>query len=328
MYAKSFLTGKRGEGRNGIEDSIALDIFGGRFAVSDGVSKSFLPQVWSSILTQSWMSIEKIDDFPPKDLSSQFRQERDRIMDLLDEDSRMDMEDLENLYHTASATFCGVELSGNILRWTVLGDSCLFLLPEGEYPQCISSYPMPTDEKGHITPYFDNTPYQMLADGRVYGKWTCGERQIEKGVILLMSDAMSAWFIKAHNEEREPLRQLMSLTDEDSFEQWVQEQYNLGFLSSDDESVIIVQLNNDEVLEDKCDTDEVKEDDSSLMDLCVEQDSLCDPVKQLSEFGESQVGSPEQPPKQEDNKPTHRKKHRHRVASYLRLYRMKHRYKK
>lgn len=325
MYAKSFLTGKRGEGRNGIEDSVALDVFGGRFAVSDGVSKSFLPQVWSSILTQSWIAIDKIDDFPPKDLCSQFRQERDRIMDLLDEDSRMDMEDLENIYHTASATFCGVELRGNLLRWMLLGDSCLFLLPEGEYPRCISSYPMPTDEKGHITPYFDNTPYQMLADGRVYGKWTQGEMQIEKGVVLLMSDAMSEWFIKAHNEEREPLRQLMSLTDEDSFEQWVQEQYNLGFISSDDESVIIVQLDDNEVLEDKCDTGEVVDNDSSEMDVFVEQVSIRVPAEHLSE---SRVGSQEEPKKQEENEFTHRKKHRHRVASYFRLYRMKHRNKK
>lgn len=242
MFVKSFLTGKRGEGRNSIEDSIALDISGRRFAVSDGVSKSFLPQVWSSILSQAWIAVDEVENFPQKDLCEQFVQERNRIMDLLDEDTRMDYEFLEEKYHTGSATFCGVELRDGVLKWVVLGDSCLFLLPDGELPQCMSSRPMPTDDTGHITPNFDNHPFQMLADGRVYGEWIRGERQFEKGSLLLMSDAMSAWFINTHNEEKDPLGQLMALTDDDAFEQWVEEQYNLGLLGSDDESVIIVQI--------------------------------------------------------------------------------------
>ena len=242
MFVKSFLTGKRGEGRNSIEDSISVDIPNGRFAVSDGVSQSFLPQVWSSILTQAWIAVDKIDNFPQEELCERFRQERDKILELLDEDTRMDYECLETKYKTASATFCGIELHKGILRWVIIGDSCMFILPDGEHPQCISSHPMPTDNDGHITPYFDNRPFQLLANGKVYGEWTRGERRFDKGTLLLMSDAMSAWFINAHNEGHAPLEQLKALTDDESFEQWVEEQYNLGLLDSDDESVVIIQL--------------------------------------------------------------------------------------
>ena len=242
MFVKSFITGKRGEGRNSIEDSIAVDMSSGRFAVSDGVSQSFLPQVWSSFLTQAWITIDEVNNFPQENLYEQFRQERNRIMGLLDEDTRMDYEDLEKKYKTASATFCGIELYKGVLKWAVIGDSCLFILPDGEHPQCISSHPMPTDDEGHIVPYFDKTPFQVLANGKVYGEWIRGEREFGKGTLLLMSDAMSAWFINAHNDGQNPLEQLMALTDDESFEHWVDEQYHLGLLNSDDESVVIVQL--------------------------------------------------------------------------------------
>ena len=262
MFVKSFITGKRGEGRNSIEDSIAVDMSSGRFAVSDGVSQSFLPQVWSSFLTQAWITVDEVNNFPQVNLYEQFRQERNRIMGLLDEDTRMDYEDLEKKYKTASATFCGIELYKGVLKWVAIGDSCLFILPDGEHPQCISSHPMPTDDEGHIVPYFDNTPFQVLANGKVYGEWIRGEREFRKGTLLLMSDAMSAWFINAHNDGHNPLEQLMALTDDESFENWVDAQYRLGLLNSDDESVVIVQL---EEVEHKVQTplDDTHSDDNS-----------------------------------------------------------------
>lgn len=293
MFVKSFLTGKRGEGRNSIEDSISVDISNGRFAVSDGVSKSFLPQVWSSILTQAWITVDKIDNFPQEDLGEIFRQERDRILELLDEDTRMDYEDLETKYKTASATFCGIEYHKGVLKWAIIGDSCLFIMPDGEYPLCISSHSMPTDNEGHITPYFDNTPFQVFANGKVYGEWIRGERDFEKGTLLLMSDAMSAWFINTHNDGHNPLDQLMALTDDESFEQWVDEQYRLGLLNSDDESVVIVQL------------EEVEENEKTTPN----DTHTDDDIKKLTDNTES---------------PNARKKrHGLRIAAFFRLCRMK-----
>ena len=105
MFVKCYLTSKRGERRDAVEDSISVDLQSGRFAVSDGVSKSFLPKVWSNILTQAWISVEKVEDFPPNEIYEQFCKERNRIFELLDEDTRMDYDDLERKHQTASATF-------------------------------------------------------------------------------------------------------------------------------------------------------------------------------------------------------------------------------
>lgn len=242
MFVKSLMTGKREYSRYGIADSIAYDISTSRFAMSDGVSRSFLPEIWARILTQGWISIEKIKDFPQENLHEMFLKERNHIYEMVDESSCWNLKLLEKKYKTASATFCGVQIRNGILEWVVLGDTCLFMLLPGEHPRCISSRPMPTDESGHITPSFDNRPNQVLADGRIYGEWVRGEMPFEQGTILLMSDAMSAWFINAHNDDKDPLSQLLALSDDIAFDQWVDEQVNLGLLGDDDESVIIIQL--------------------------------------------------------------------------------------
>ena len=321
MFVKSFLTGKRGEGRNSIEDSIALDISSRRFAVSDGVSKSFLPQVWSSILSQAWIAVDEVENFPQIDLCEQFVQERNRIMDILDEDTRMDYEFLEEKYHTGSATFCGVELCDGVLKWVVIGDSCLFLLPDGELPQCISSRPMPTDDTGHITPFFDNHPFQMLADGRVYGEWIRGERRFEKGSFLLMSDAMSAWFINTLNDEKDPLGQLMTLANDEAFERWVEEQCNLGLLGSDDESVIIVQIDGEGQ-----EVEHIMESENTtpvLDDECSDgESSVITEEEKISESSNAVIEVQEQA---EDVKKQQlcSKRNKLRIAALLRLCRMK-----
>ena len=286
MFVKCFSTSKRGEGKHAIEDSISVDLQRGRFAVSDGVSRSFLPKIWSNILTQAWVSVDLIEDFPSNEIFVQFRQERDRIFKLLDEDTRMDYEDLEERYQTASATFCGVEVHHGKLKWVIIGDSCLFLLPEGEHPLCISSHPMPTDNDGYISSFFDNTPYQVLANGEIHGEWTRGERTFEKGVFLLMSDAMSEWFINVHNNGNNPLDQLLALTDDDAFEQWVDEQYNLGLLKSDDESVIIVQL--DEAIQEEwvvSKTNTVSTEENAL--LTVDSPNVSEEIKTVTDDNSS-----------------------------------------
>ena len=166
----------------------------------------------------------------------------------------------------------------------------MFILPDGEHPQCISSHPMPTDNEGHITPYFDNRPFQLLANGKVYGEWTRGERRFDKGTLLLMSDAMSAWFINAHNEGHAPLEQLKALTDDESFEQWVEEQYNLGLLNSDDESVVIIQLEEE--------TQQTTSHDTHMDDIKKQTDNTENPI-------------------------VRKKRHILRMSAFLRLCRMK-----
>jgi len=102
----------------------------------------------------------------------------------------------------------------------------------------------------------------------------------------LMSDAMSEWFINVHNNGNNPLDQLLALTDDDAFEQWVDEQYNLGLLKSDDESVIIVQL--DEAIQEEwvvSKTNTVSTEENAL--LTVDSPNVSEEIKTVTDDNSS-----------------------------------------
>ncbi len=242
MHVKSFITHKRGASANSIQDSIAMDIEKGRFALSDGVSDSVMPEIWADILTHAYISIEDVQQFPPEGLEQIFLSQKESYVSTLDKEQRYIQKLIEKHFQNGAATFVGIELRDNILSWQVIGDSCLFIMPDGEPLQCISSNSSNLEEDGHLNIEFNNYPCQIHSDGSLHGEWTKGNRPFDTGSVLMMSDAMSAWFVSQLNQGNSPLDQLNAIRDNDEFESFVEEQYQQQALESDDESVILITV--------------------------------------------------------------------------------------
>lgn len=242
MRIKSFITHKRGASVNSIQDSIAMDVEKGRFALSDGVSDSVLPEIWADILTHAFISVDDIEQFPQEGLQQVFLSQKDNYISTLDREQGYIQKLIEKHFQTGSATFIGIELREDILSWHVIGDSCLFVMPDDEPLQCVCSNPSHIDEDGNLIIDFDIFPCQIHSDGSMHGEWIKGNRPFKTGCILLMSDAMSAWFVRQLNQGNSPLDQLDAITDNDNFEFFVEEQCRQGLLESDDESVIIIKV--------------------------------------------------------------------------------------
>ena len=58
----------------------------------------------------------------------------------------------------------------------------------------------------------------------------------------MMSDAMSAWFVKQFNQGNSPLDQLKAIRDNDEFEAFVEDKCQQKELESDDESIIFITI--------------------------------------------------------------------------------------
>lgn len=242
MLIKSFSTHKRGSSVKHIQDSVVCDEAHNRFAISDGVSKSFLPRVWADILTEAYLSVDDVELFPPNGLPRIFEERRNKYMKELSEETRMLQEMLEEEFRTASATFAGVEVGHGRLKWTVLGDSCIFVLPKDGLIQCLCSNDVSFDREGKISVAFDNRPKQFMSDGSMYGNWGRGTLHFKEGIIVIMSDAMSNWFIRQYNEDMNPVQQLLKIENDEDFETFVEAQYKQNLLDSDDESFILLQV--------------------------------------------------------------------------------------
>lgn len=240
--ARFFYTHKRGETYGDIQDSIGVDEQTQRFAISDGVTNSFIPQVLSRILTNAFVS-SGIAGFPPLNLHELFTIERGAYLNSLDEDQRFLQEMVEEEFKDAAATFVGVEISDNLIKWIVIGDSCLFILPDNGSLSCYCSNESHADNEDKIHVVFDSHPAQILSNGQTKGKIVQGELEFAPYWIILASDAMSAWIVEAYNNKCNPALLLSEISDNEDFERFVDQEYKEGRLKSDDESVVLVRLN-------------------------------------------------------------------------------------
>lgn len=247
----SFFTHKRGEEYSDIQDRLAVDKEKGRFALSDGVTQSALPQVWAQILVDEYLRAEKAEDFLTVNLSQKFQQARDVYASSLSERDFFNLEIVEDEFGSSSATFVGVDINDGKLSWHVIGDSCLFLLPDEGKTSCICSLPVEIDDQGRILLKRTSHPNQLSSDGTKVGEWICGEASIFTGWVLLMSDEMSSWFVEQINGGMKPLEQLLSINDNEQFEAFVENEYREKRLDSDDESVILIHLIEEKTAEGK-----------------------------------------------------------------------------
>ena len=240
---KAFSTHKRGERSEDNQDSICINAKKCIYALSDGVSKSFLPRLLSDILTKSFVDTDDIDNFPDSNLSHSFKNKRDEYLSSLDDFGLMIQECAEEEFHTGAATFAGVKIHNGKLLWKVIGDSCLFIIDDdGAGLKCISSCFMSYDETGKLTIDFDNTPSHIKSDGTIVGRFVSGSIELYPCWIIIMSDALSEWFIKQYNDGINVTEELYSIECQDEFEQFVDKEYQEKRLKNDDISFILIRV--------------------------------------------------------------------------------------
>lgn len=241
---KHFTTHKRGETDEDIQDSIGISINNARFALSDGVTRSFLPRLLADILTEAYVNAATADDFPPKDLAYQFANRKEAYLSTQDEFSRTLQEIAEETLRFSAATFAGLEIRKQYVSWKVIGDSCLFIVPDHGSLHCICSDGTHVGADGSLIIDLGNYPAQIHSDGRICGHIISGSSETEDGWYIIMSDAMSAWFADRMNHHEDAIGWLFAIGENEEFEDFVQKEYDAGRLKDDDCSVILIRINN------------------------------------------------------------------------------------
>lgn len=243
---KCFTTHKRGENDEDIQDSICVNSENGRFALSDGVSQSFLPRLFADILTESFVAVSDNAVFPDNNLPELFQKRKDAYISSLDEFGATLQEIAEETFKNAAATFVGLEIKDQQVSWKVLGDSCLFIIPDEGTIQCICSEEVKMEPNGSIHVSFGKTPAQIQSDGKVFGDFIIGSAKSEVGWYVLMSDTISEWFINRYNNGENVAQMLFNLESDFDFENLIEKEYQAKRIKSDDCSAILIRVEDDE----------------------------------------------------------------------------------
>jgi hypothetical protein len=129
---KGFITCKSAEQFIDCADNYAVNKSSHRFSVSDGVSKSFFPKVWSEILVTQFVERTDLKENELiKVCQEEWQKKIDEIVRL--PDTKWFTKSQFNRKDPALATFVGLQFFEKEKKWSAsaLGDSFLFFVPNG-----------------------------------------------------------------------------------------------------------------------------------------------------------------------------------------------------
>lgn len=260
---KHFITHKRNENDDAIQDSMAFDVSQGRYAISDGVTLSFIPQIWSKTLVNYYVSKSGGKLNVTEDLLNEFAKARKQYFQSLSEDELFLVGLVEEELSVAKATFAGVQINNHVISWQVIGDSCIFIIPADGPMKCISSVTSIVDSEGHIRMSFNNETDGIYSDGTMAGRFIDGTDSLDSGWIALMTDAVSDWFVKQYNQGNNPIDILLKLESNDDFEELIEKECRMGRMKSDDSCVILINIPPDK-------GDVLKEEKNHILNIAVD----------------------------------------------------------
>jgi hypothetical protein len=220
-------TTKRDSGPCKNEDSAAENIEAGRFAVSDGASTAARSDVWSRLLTESFVNGE--DPLADDALTTLRRTWWERVCE-----PDLAWYAKEKLTRGSAATFLGLGVDADGYHVTAVGDSCLFhiagkdlvlVAPLTDWTE-FSRFP----ELVHTTPAVPVPPEQV---------WSGSGELGDGDVLLLTTDAIAKYLLWQRSETGELPPILDHLADDEVFIQFVEQAREHG-LDNDDSTVCAV----------------------------------------------------------------------------------------
>lgn len=246
MQIKSFITHSEDLNFLCCSDRMSINLQNNKIAIADGVSRSHVPSIWASILTNSFtesdLSLEEwVDEITKKllcELSSKWNKCVTEIEDTADEEEREYYIMTREKYKIASSTFIGVEIIENVLKYVAIGDSCLFICDnDNGIFQVVSGY----DKINGFT----NLTECISSDSTICGEVLIGRIEVNNGYILLMTDALSDWFIKKYKENPFIVDVLWSINNHHEFQDFIHKERFSYNLKDDDITLIIIKLTNE-----------------------------------------------------------------------------------
>lgn len=237
---KGFITSKKSELYSDCADNYAINKEHNKFAISDGVSKSFFPKIWSDILVNKYVNQKDWKDNNEFIVESQ-KEWQSKIDEIVNQpETKWFTKSQYNRKDPALATFVGLQFLESDQKWIAqaLGDSFLFFIPKDskEIEIKLSTKPEPI--------VFDNFPDYLSSIGSSHKgekKAIKGEK-IKEGTFYLMTDALAEWFLLNTEQAKQTLDNIKT---QEQYLETIANERNANRLNDDDSAVLILELYDD-----------------------------------------------------------------------------------
>lgn len=272
---KGFITSKKSELYSDCADNYHINKENNKFAMSDGVSKSFFSKVWSDVLVKKYVNQKDWKDNNEFIVESQ-KEWQSKIDEIVNQSETKWFTKSQYIRKDpALATFVGLQFIESEQKWIAqaLGDSFLFFIPKGvtEIENKLSSKPEPI--------VFDNFPDYLssIANYPQKGKIKAikGEK-LKEGTFYLMTDALAEWFLINTEQAKQKLDNIKT---QEQYLETIANERNANRLNDDDSAVLILELFDDG----KKEISYSKNQETNLNDLITYQEAEIEKRKQEKE---------------------------------------------
>jgi len=240
---KGYITSKESELFYDCADRYAYDKSQNKFAISDGVSKSFFPKIWADILVNKWVNSKEFNE-------AQFiidcqKNWLEQVTEIVNKpDAKWFTKNAFNRKESGLATFVGLRFYKKKKEWLwkadALGDSFLFFVPKkikDFSKECI----VLSSKKEPIV--FDNFPDYLSSLGNNHkGEKQIMESPLTSGTFYLMTDALAEWFLK---EKDSAISKISVWQNQKDFERFVNEERHNEKLGNDDTAFLSIKIEDD-----------------------------------------------------------------------------------
>ncbi len=232
LRCRAFALPKQGNSRAEYEDATAVDAAAGRFAVADGTSESAFAGEWAALLCQSFVA-DSVDPAKIGDWRAALAQ---RWL------AGIDRQELpwyleEKFDEGAYATFLGVAFDqagagpGRTWQAIAIGDTCLFQVRNDHL---LSAFPVDRADA------FGTRPDLIGSRQRAAVNVATATGTLESGdYLLLMTDALSEWFLHEYETGGAPWSELVRLREAD-FPLWIDALRETNWIKNDDVTLLVV----------------------------------------------------------------------------------------
>jgi serine/threonine protein phosphatase PrpC len=210
-----------------------------RFAISDGATESSFSKEWSKFLVCAYKNKPFDKEHLPETLKS------------ISETWQSEVSSIDLPWYAqqkadigAFATFLGVTINQEKMSFeaVAIGDCTLFQIRNEEL---IFSFPISSVEDFGNTPnlFASNWKYQPeLEKGVLY----CNKDLLPEDILLLATDALSAWIFKHEKIKEKPWNRLISILGMNDyktfFEEWLSNQRENNEIKNDDVTLLIIKF--------------------------------------------------------------------------------------
>jgi hypothetical protein len=230
-----YITHKEAEQYSDCADRYAVNREFHRFAIADGVSKSFFPDIWADILVNNFV---KNQSFEIEDCRKDwYRQVETRVNSI---DAKWFTRNAFVKREPGLATFVNLWFEDGKWFAEALGDSFLFFIPHecGDFEQWIKLSSKPEDNV-----VFDSYPDYYSSYSKEHGEKQTMSHDLKPGTFYLMTDALSEWVFK----EKEKAIQLIGekWTSQSEYEDSIKELRKTNRMNNDDSAILIIKVEDD-----------------------------------------------------------------------------------